>query len=165
MTDTAPGFTIVRRAYSHPDAKRLITQLQELYSRIYGSPDASPIDDAEFLVPRGALAIGYLGDEPVAMGAWRLLTADRAELKRMFVADRYRGRGFSRAILTWLEDSAREHGVTVMILETNQNHPSALALYRSAGYHDVANYGYYADNPDTVSLARDLTAHLKENLE
>jgi GNAT superfamily N-acetyltransferase len=148
--------TIARREYSHPDAMRLIIQLQELYTRIYGSPDASPIDDAQFLPPRGAFAVGYLDGEAVAMGAWRRLGNDRAELKRMYVDDRYRGRGFSRTVLTWLEESALEHGVTVMVLETNQNHPAAIALYRSAGYTDVPHYGFYADNPKTVSLGREL---------
>jgi ribosomal protein S18 acetylase RimI-like enzyme len=36
--------------------------------------------------------------------------------------------------------------------------PAAIALYRSAGYSDIPHYGYYADNPDTVSLARKLRA-------
>jgi putative acetyltransferase len=156
MADTTPGLVLVRREYSHPDAIRLIDRLQELYSRIYGSPDDSPIDDAQFVPPRGALAIGYLGDRPVAMGAWRRLGTDRGEVKRMYVDDSHRGRGFSRAVLTWLEESAAAHGVTFLVLETNQNHPEAIALYRSAGYREIPHYGYYADNPDTVSLGRTL---------
>jgi GNAT superfamily N-acetyltransferase len=158
MPETSGDVTIVRREYSHPDAVRLIAELQDLYTRIYGSPDASPIDDDEFVPPRGVLALGYLADEAVAMGAWRRVGNDRAELKRMYVADRHRGRGFSRAIVAWLETSARDHGVGTMVLETNKNHPAAIALYRSAGYSDIPHYGYYADNPDTVSLARKLRA-------
>jgi GNAT superfamily N-acetyltransferase len=152
----APDLVIVRREYSHPDAAGLITRLQDLYARIYGTPDDSPIDDAEFVPPRGALAIGYVDTEPVAMGAWRRIGDGTAELKRMYVDDRYRGRGFSRAVLTWLEESASAHEMTTMILETNQNHPAAIALYSSAGYRPVPHYGYYADNPDTVSLGREL---------
>lgn len=157
MPHHPPGLTINRREYSHPDASRLIGQLQELYTRIYGGTDASPIDDGDFLPPSGALAVGYVDREPVAMGAWRRLGNGSAELKRMFVVDEYRGRGFSRAILTWLEESAVEHGTSVMMLETNENHPAAIALYRSAGYHDVPHFGFYADNPMTVSLARELS--------
>lgn len=154
---TGPALVIVQREYSHPDANRLIGRLQELYARIYGSPDDSPIDHAEFVPPRGAIAIGYHGGQPVAMGAWRRLATDRGEVKRMFVDDSHRGRGFSRAILTWLEASAAAHGVSCLVLETNRNHPEAIALYRSAGYREIPNYGYYADNPDTVSLGRALS--------
>jgi GNAT superfamily N-acetyltransferase len=162
MPATARDLVIVPREYSHPDAMRLIAELQGLYARIYGSPDASPIDDADFVPPRGALAVGYLDEEPVAMGAWRRLGTNRAELKRMYVVDRHRGRGFSRAIVSWLEGSAFEYGVRTMILETNQNHPAAIALYRSAGYSDIPHYGYYADNPDTVSLGRELGPAAKD---
>ena len=159
MDLSVPGndrLTLVRREYSHPDTVLLLERLQELYTRIYGGPDASPIHDAEFDPPHGAIAVGYLNGEPVAIGAWRRVSDDRAELKRMFVADAHRGRGYSREVLSWLENSARDHGVTFMILETNENHPTAIALYRSAGYGDIPNYGHYANNIHTVSLGREL---------
>jgi GNAT superfamily N-acetyltransferase len=156
MRPEEPVLTIVRRDYSHSDVRRLIGQLQDLYVSIYGGSDESPIEDADFQPPRGAFAVGYVDDEPVAMGAWRRVGSDTGELKRMFVDERHRGRGYSRAILSWLENSAREHGMRVMILETNLNHPMAIALYRSAGYRDVPNYGHYANNIATVSLGREI---------
>ncbi|MCP2031474.1 GNAT superfamily N-acetyltransferase [Okibacterium sp. HSC-33S16] len=156
MSQTVSRLNVERREYSHHDVVELITQLQALYAQIYGGQDASPIHDAEFLPPRGALAVGYVDGQPVAMGAWRKTGDGTAELKRMFVVDGFRGQGFSRSILTWLETSAIEHGITSMVLETNQNHPAAIALYRSVGYRDIPPYGYYADNPRTVSLGRDL---------
>lgn len=156
MQHDGPVLAIERREYSHPDVRRLIGQLQDLYVSIYGGSDETPIDDADFQPPRGVFAVGYIDDEPVAMGAWRSVDRGIGELKRMFVDERYRGRGYSRAILSWLENSAREHGVTFMILETNLNHPTAIALYRSAGYRDIPNYGHYANNPRTVSLGREL---------
>ncbi|PWC06132.1 GNAT family N-acetyltransferase [Mycetocola zhujimingii] len=162
MQHDEPVLAIERREYSHPDVRRLIGQLQDLYVSIYGGSDESPIDDADFQPPRGVFAVGYIDDEPVAMGAWRSVESaggsgrGRGELKRMFVDERYRGRSYSGAILSWLENSAREHGVTFMILETNLNHPTAIALYRSAGYRDIPNYGHYANNPRTVSLGRGL---------
>ncbi|GGE92381.1 GNAT family N-acetyltransferase [Mycetocola zhadangensis] len=154
MQQPAPALAIERRDYSHPDTRRLVEQLQNLYVRIYGGPDETPIDDSDFSPPHGAVAVGYVDGEPVAMGAWRRMSDGKAELKRMFVVDSFRGRGFSRAVLSWLEESAYEHGSTVMMLETNENHPSAIALYRSVGYRDVPHFGFYASNPMTVSLAR-----------
>jgi ribosomal protein S18 acetylase RimI-like enzyme len=66
------------------------------------------------------------------------------------------GRGHSRSILAWLEDSATAAGAPTIVLETNQRHPAAIGLYRSCGYTGVPAFGYYADDPLTVYLGRPL---------
>jgi ribosomal protein S18 acetylase RimI-like enzyme len=63
-----------------------------------------------------------------------------AELKRMWVAPTARGLGLGRRLLTELERLAREHGVRVLRLETNRSLTEAIALYRSAGYREVAPF-------------------------
>ncbi|QNE45194.1 GNAT family N-acetyltransferase [Frigoribacterium sp. NBH87] len=162
---------MVARPYDHPDVQQLVEGLQQLYVEIYGGRDESPIDAAEFEPPRGAFAVAYLSEspqpagsdregspagQPVGMGAWRLLPDGRGELKRLFVRPGHRGRGVSRRLLGWLEESARDSGVAWMVLETNTAHPEAIRLYRSAGYEPVPDYGHYADEPETVSLGREL---------
>jgi ribosomal protein S18 acetylase RimI-like enzyme len=92
------------------------------------------------------------------MGGWRLREDGRSELKRMYVPDEYRGRGFSRAVLLWLEDSALSAGASEAVLETNQLHPAAIGLYRSAGYTEVPAFGHYADDPMTVYLGRAISS-------
>ena len=160
---------ITARPYDHPDVQELVEGLQRLYVEIYGGRDDSPIDADEFTLPRGVFAVAYAEPDagpsaepaaghpvPVAMGAWRLLPDGRAELKRMFVQPGHRGRGLSRRVLTWLEESARASGVDQMVIETNTAHPEAIRLYESAGYWPIAAYGHYADEPETVSLGRAL---------
>ncbi|MFJ9033730.1 GNAT family N-acetyltransferase [Streptomyces sp. NPDC102274] len=148
---------IVSLAYGrHPHVSRLVELLQAEYVEIYGAPDNSPTEPGQFSPPRGAFAVGYENQEPVAMGGWRFRGEGRAELKRMYVIDEQRGRGQSRAILAWLEDSAAAAGASSMVLETNQRHPAAIGLYRSCGYTDVPAFGYYADDPLTVYLGRPL---------
>ncbi|NII51636.1 GNAT family N-acetyltransferase [Frigoribacterium endophyticum] len=168
---TPHDLAIVARPYDHPDVQQLVEGLQQLYVEIYGGRDESPIDAAEFEPPRGAFAVAYLSEgpqpagsdregspagQPVGMGAWRLLPDGRGELKRLFVRPGHRGRGVSRRLLGWLEESARDSGVAWMVLETNTAHPEAIRLYRSAGYEPVPDYGHYADEPETVSLGREL---------
>ncbi|MDA3645844.1 GNAT family N-acetyltransferase [Saccharopolyspora indica] len=143
---------IVRRAYDHPDVTALVARLQGEYTQIYGEPDDSPVDAAQFSPPNGVFGVGYERGTAVAMGGWRRRDDGRAELKRMYVPDEHRGKGFSRAILSWLENAAAADGAAEMVLETNQRHPAALALYRSAGYTAVEAFGYYADDPLTVYL-------------
>ncbi|MEU2248393.1 GNAT family N-acetyltransferase [Streptomyces sp. NPDC019224] len=142
--------------YDHPHVSQLVERLQAEYTKIYGAPDESPTESGQFSPPRGAFAVGYVKGGPVAMGGWRAREDGRAELKRMYVIDEHRGRGYSRSVLEWLEESAAAAGAPTMVLETNQRHPAAIGLYRSCGYTDVPAFGYYADDPLTVYLGRRL---------
>lgn len=151
---------IVAVPYNSTDVAVLIEALQSEYVRIYGSRDETPVDATEFTPPRGTIAVGYVDDEPVAIGGWRLRDDGQAELKRMYVVEVHRGYGRSRAMLSWLEESAAAAGVRTMVLETNQQQPAALALYQSAGYQPVPGFGIYTDDPDSVYLGRDLRAQV-----
>jgi len=139
--------------YLHPDAARLVARVQEEYVERYGSPDESPVDPAVFDPPEGLFLVGYDGAEPVATGAWRrsgvraLGGSSAVEVKRMFVVAEHRGRGFARAVLAALEDSARDAGHDLVVLETGLRQPEAIGLYRSAGYEEIAGFGFYADAP------------------
>ena len=146
---------------SDPDAARLVEEVQAEYVVRYGSRDDTPLEPGYFEPPQGAFFVGYLADEPVATGAWRRRTdvtalgsADSAEIKRMYVAPAGRSRGLARAMLAHLEDTAREAGVEVMILETGTGQPEALALYASSGYEPIPGFGYYRDSPLNRCLAR-----------
>lgn len=149
--------------YDSPDVVALTEQVQRFYVEIYGGPDGTPFTAEEFAPPNGGFLVGYLAGRPVAMGGWRFAPyaapagADRAaEIKRMYVADEARGRGFGRALLTALEDDARAAGADWMVLETGLPQTAAVGLYRASGYVDVAPYGFYGGKPDVVSLGKRL---------
>lgn len=158
MTTRTPatGLDIRAVAYDHPDAALLIAEVQAEYVRRYGSPDEGPADAGEFRGPAGVFAVGYEAGTPVVTGGWRLLGDGRAEVKRMYVRDAARGLGHARRMLGWLEESAAAAGAASMVLETGRPQPEAIALYRSAGYADVAPFGYYADSPLSVYLGKSL---------
>lgn len=142
-------------AYDHPDAGPLIdgSQYEDLVR--FGQEDQTPVDPADFAAPHGLFLVGYLDGLAVACGGWRAHGID-AELKRMYVAPEARRRGLARSILSELERSATEAGRHRMILETGTRQPEALALYDAAGYVEVARFGYYADDPETVHLGKEL---------
>ena len=58
----------------------------------------------------------------------------------MWVSEAVRGLGLGRRILAELEDYARGHGARAVRLETNRTLIEAVALYRSAGYREVAAF-------------------------
>jgi GNAT superfamily N-acetyltransferase len=140
-------------AYDHPDAAKLIAEVQQEYARRYGSHDSSPVDPAEFSPPGGEFLVGYLDSEPVACGGWRAAGTD-AEIKRMYVAPPARRTGLARAILAELERTALAAGCRRVILETGGRLPEAVGLYRSAGYTPVAPFGYYSDSPNSIYLGK-----------
>lgn len=155
---------IERVGFSHPDALRLIEEVQLEYVERYGGRDDTPIDATMFTPPEGRFCIAYLDGEPVATGAWRRREAIpehpvrvTAELKRMYVAPRARHRGVARALLAHLEATAQELGAEVMVLETGMMQPEAIALYEASGYQPVAGFGHYRDSPLSRCFAKRLT--------
>src|SRR5262245_12010900 len=102
----------------------------------YGGPDGTPVTAIEFDPPDGGFFVAYVEGEPAGCGAWRshAETAEIAEVKRVYVTEKARGLGVARQIMTTLEDDARAHGRTRMILETGIRQPEAIALYESLGY-------------------------------
>ena len=151
--------------YDSPDAVALTEQVQQFYIEIYGGPDGTPFTAADFRRPNGGFLVGYLDGRPVAMGGWRfsedtsvaLGYSERVvELKRMYVVPAARGRGHARTVLAHLEQTAATAGAGWMVLETGEPQVAAVALYRSSGYVDIAPYGFYADQPEVVSLGKRL---------
>lgn len=153
---------IRRVGYGHPDALLLIEEVQEEYVVRYGGRDETPLDPLMFEPPDGSFFVGYLDGVPVACGAWRrssvvALGSDRtAEVKRMYVGSRARGRGLARRMLAHLEASAAEHGARVVILETGIRQPEAIALYESSGYEQIPKFGFYRDSPTSRCYGRRL---------
>ena len=117
-----------------------LNDLYETFSRL----DNPPLDPSELRPPHGVYVVGFEGDDVVAGGGLRALSADVAEVKRMFVRPAFRSRGAARALLGALEDEARRLGYAATRLDTGPKQVHGLALYRSAGYVDVPAYN---DNP------------------
>jgi GNAT superfamily N-acetyltransferase len=78
------------------------------------------------------------------------------EVKRMYVREAHRRRGFARALLMGLEEIAVGRGFRTMRLETGGNQPEAIALYERAGYHPIPCFGAHVDDP----LSRCFEKHL-----
>lgn len=150
--------TLVEVPFVDPRVQELVAEVQAHYVVIYGTPDESPVDPREFAAPRGRFVLGVDGasgdDEPVAMGGWRWrpdldarFGGDRvAEVKRMFVPARVRGRGYAREVLAFLETTAYADGVERLVLETGLMQPDAMGLYESQGYERVTPFGHYAES-------------------
>jgi len=170
MPETACGpgepaeLDLVPTGYDDEIVRALDEEVQQVYVERYGGPDETPMSPEQFAPPRGHFVVGYVGGRPVTMGGWRLRTdAGRtlpgrrpAEIKRMFVREHARGRGLGRRVLAELERAAEAAGVDWLVLETGEQQPEAIGLYRSAGYAEITPFGFYADEDGSVYLGKRL---------
>jgi GNAT superfamily N-acetyltransferase len=165
----AGDWEVRRLPITHPDARRLVEEVQAEYVVRYGGPDDTPLESGVFEPPSGAFFVVYerLDGEarPVATGAWRRRTdveafgsSNAAEVKRMFVTAALRGRGLARFVLAHLETTARHAGAAVMILETGVAQPEAMGLYESSGYVAIPSFGHYAWSPQNRCYGKPLVA-------
>jgi DNA-binding MarR family transcriptional regulator/GNAT superfamily N-acetyltransferase len=96
--------------------------------------------DDELTPPAGLLLVATLHGEPVGCGALKFHDGAPTEIKRMWVAPAARGLGLGRRLLTSLESRAAASGALTVRLETNRALHEAIALYRTAGYREVAAF-------------------------
>ncbi|SEA98100.1 Acetyltransferase (GNAT) family protein [Flavobacterium gillisiae] len=92
----------------------------------------------------------------VGCGAFKFYKEDVAEIKRMYVDPKIRGKGIASQILTELESWAREENYKSCILETGQKYPEAVALYKKNGFVIIENYGQYENNEDSICFQKTL---------
>lgn len=151
---TRPRLRISPEPADSPVARALVDAVQDEYRARYGGPDETPVESSEFNPPAGVFAVVWLDGDPVGSGALRRRDASTVEIKRMYVAPRARRQGVARRLLAWLEAAARSAGYERVVLETGDQQPEALELYRRAGYSPIEPYGHYKCHPDAHSLGR-----------
>jgi putative acetyltransferase len=149
-------FVIAREDPRAPDVAGLIRDLDRLMVALYPAdsnhlvaPEALSGPETVFLVARedGAAA---------GCGAFRRIGPGHGELKRMWVRPAWRGRGLGRDILAELERHARAAGIDRLSLETGNQQPEAIGLYRSAGYRDCAPFGAYTPDPLSLFMTKEI---------
>ncbi|HST21137.1 MAG TPA: GNAT family N-acetyltransferase [Blastocatellia bacterium] len=132
--------------------KNLSAELAQKYDDD-GSGWFSPDD---VLAGGGAMLVARLNGETVGCGAIRRIAEHVAEVKRMYVEPRARGRGIGRMILQELEAVARKMGYSHARLETGNRQPEAIKMYEASGYERINCYGQYADNPLSLCFEKGL---------
>ena len=156
------AITIARAELTSEVSRALIDSLNAELRGVYPEPGANHfhLDPEEVADERGTFLVVYREGTPVGCGALRLLDAETAELKRMYVSPVVRGGGLGRCLVAALEAEARALGVRRLVLETGVRQAAALALYRATGFHPIPLFGEYCLSPETsVCLGKDLLDH------
>lgn len=130
----ADDLDAVRRlVLAHADARAMTPGVEYVRADAAGLP-------GPYVAPRGGLWLAVADDSGVGCVALRPLDARTAEVKRMFVDARYRGRGIGRALMERVIAEARARGYETLRLGTLDDMDTAQSLYASLGFAPVERY-------------------------
>lgn len=134
---------------------RVIEKLSFALASITGDSGKSNFTLASVMEDRAlwALARDHEGNV-TGCGAFRPLTENIAELKRMYSDHSHPGIG--HALLIFLESTAKRMGYSELWLETRQVNRKAINFYMKNGYTRIKNYGPYAGRQDAACFAKSL---------
>ncbi|GGM09782.1 GNAT family N-acetyltransferase [Promicromonospora citrea] len=172
------GVAIETVRWDHPDAVRLRAEQQHEIDLRYAQPgrppetgpDGLPVPDARDQVdPSNVFATLLLRVDGVAAAhaAVRDLSGRddyrggthpdaTAEVKRVYVAESFRGRGLARTLMEAVEDAARAAGARHLILETGLMQPESVGLYLRMGYDPVESFGVWSSEPGSRCFGKRL---------
>jgi putative acetyltransferase len=140
---------------------RALIALSDAYMTALYPAESNHLESAGALKAPNVLFLGcFLQDQLVGCGAVKILSDDGryGELKRVFVLESHRGKGYSKAIMEQLEGHLRAHDIELARLETGISQPEAIGLYRRLGYVEREPFGAYAADPLSLFMEKRLDA-------
>lgn len=106
--------------------------------------------------PNGRLLLAYENDELAGCVGLRKIGEGICEMKRLFLRDRFRGKGLGRKLIEAIISEAKQIGYQRMRLDTlPPKMNDAIALYRSYGFEEIAPY-YNNPVPGAIFMELDL---------
>lgn len=103
--------------------------------------------------PKGAFLLAWHNTELAGGVGLRWLEANICEMKRLFVYHTFRGRGIGRKLCKALFQEAMKRGYARMRLDTLGRMQTAIRLYESLGFKEIAPYRF---NPDRTTKYMEL---------
>jgi putative acetyltransferase len=130
-----------------PDAMALIEELETHLASLYPAESRHGFSVEKLLREEVAFFLLRAGGTPAACGGIKLFGTDYGELTRMYVRPAFRGRGYGKLMLDHLASHARQHGVSLLRLETGIHQREAIGLYEGMGFQQVPPFPPYWEDP------------------
>ncbi len=145
---------------AHAAVRAYSVELDELLGAC--SPTIADPDPGAYREPRGSFLVVVKGGDVLGCAGLRVIEVRPygpvAEVKRMWVSRRLRGKGVGRALLERLHAQARGRGLGRVVLDSKRELTDARRLYLTAGYCDIEPYGDNADATAWMGLQLDGTS-------
>ncbi len=106
-------------------------------------------------LPDGGCLLAAVDGVPVGCVAFKKLSQDTAEMKRLYVRDSFRGLGIGKQLAYAIVECARERGYAFMRLDTIPQLADAVRLYERMGFYAIPPYTYNP-SPDTLYMEKKL---------
>ena len=153
---SADGMSVViaEERPDSPDAVALIGELDDHLGALYAVQSRHGFSVEKLLRDGVKFFVARDDGRPAGCGGVLLVGREYAEVKRMYVRPAFRGRRIGRLMLDHLVEHARQHGLTVIRLETGIHQREAIALYEARGFRKIPPFGPYRGDP--VSLCYEL---------
>jgi GNAT superfamily N-acetyltransferase len=91
-----------------------------------------------FYHDRRAFIVGCLNQQVIAMGAFKPVSEQVAEIRRMRVHPDFQRRGYGQQLLEYLETLAVKSGHKILTLHTTSSQIAAQRLYANNGYVEIS---------------------------
>lgn len=132
------------RRYSPEDNATVFALHQECLAQVglrpgdgvYYDDDFARVEES-YLRAGGEFVVGEVQGEITAIGGLRRVNDLVAEMVRLRVRPDQQGQGYGAAVVTVLEERARELGYRVLRADTTVKQPVAMELYRSSGWREI----------------------------
>jgi GNAT superfamily N-acetyltransferase len=145
---------ITRERPDTPDAIALIAELEAHLDPLYPRESRHGYSVEKLIAQAVAFFVLRENETPAGCGGIQLYGTEYGELKRMYVRPQFRGFGFGKLLLDYLEGYARLQGIMVLRLETGIRQAAAIRLYESAGFQRIPPFGEYHEDPLSLSFEK-----------
>lgn len=144
---------LIRTTSKDPDFISLVEKLDAYLTGHNGKKDVfysqfNKIDLLENCI------VAYIDEKAVSCGAFKKVTDETIEIKRMYTLPEFRKQHIAKAVLSELEQWAKELGFKKLILETGLGLQNAQKLYAGSGYDIIENYGPYINVKESVCFSK-----------
>jgi ribosomal protein S18 acetylase RimI-like enzyme len=111
-----------------------------------------------YVAPQGCFLLALAEGQACGCVALKEVDGRTAEIKRLYVAPRYRGRQVGQQLVQAVLQKARSLGYRRMLLDSHCSMQHAHGVYRAAGFQDVAAPSDFPEEqkPIVVFMAMDL---------
>jgi GNAT superfamily N-acetyltransferase len=137
----------------NPDFVNLVAQL-DAYLKITDGDEHAFYDQYNGIEELNHVIVAYEDGVAQACGAMKAFSREAVEIKRMYTAPEYRGRGLASQVLKALEEWALELGYRKSMLETGRRQLEAVQFYPKNKYTQIPNYGQYAGRTNSVCFEK-----------
>ncbi len=139
------------------DLRRLIGELDNYLCKKYPESSIHKVNLETADKNNVIFILAYKGRVAIGCAALRPVDDHKCELKRMYIIENERGKGYSDILCSEIENIAIKKGYGKILLETGYKQPEAIGLYKKRGYKRIPKFGEYIVDPLSVCFGRKLT--------